>query len=300
MRLVRRGVVVWLAALALIDVARAARAEVAVTDDVGERIVLPAPARRIVSLAPHITELLFAAGAGEEVVGAVDYSEYPPQARALPRVGDYTQLHLEAILALRPDLAVGWASGNGIQVLQRLKRLGVPVFVSQPGALAELGATIEKLGTLAGTQATAARAAAQYVGRLASLRSRYAGRDAVSVFYQIWNRPLQTVNGEHLISDVIGLCGGRNVFGALRPLAPTVNEEEVLRADPEAIVASAAGEARPVWLDDWKRWPWLTAVARGNLYVVPAELIQRATPRVLDGAERLCAALEEARGKRPR
>jgi len=136
--------------------------------------------------------------------------------------------------------------------------------------------------------------------RLAALRARYAGRGEVGVFYEIWNRPLQTVNDAHLISDVIRLCGGRNVFGKLRALAPKVNEEDVVRADPEAIIASGMSDTRPEWLDDWKRWPRLTAVARGNLYVVPPDLLQGATPRVLDGAERLCAALDDARRKRPR
>jgi iron complex transport system substrate-binding protein len=281
-------------------VACAARGEIAVTDDLGARIALAAPARRIVSLAPHITELLFAAGAGAQVVGAVEYSDYPPEAKALPRVGSSSRLDFEALLALQPDLAVGWPSGNSPEALQRLKRLGLPVFASEPGALPELATTIERLGALAGTPAAAARAAAQYRDRLAALRTRYAGRPQVSVFYAIWDRPLQTVNDAHLISDVIRLCGGRNVFGGLRALAPTVNEEDVVRADPEAIVASGSGEERPEWLDDWKRWPRLTAVARGNLYVVPPQLIQRPTPRVLDGAERLCEALDQARRKRPR
>ena len=195
---------------------------------------------------------------------------------------------------------MGWASGNGLDTLQRLRQLGVPVFASQPGALPELGATIEKLGALAGTPEAARRAAAEFRARLAALRARYAGRDEVSVFYAIWNRPPITVSDAHLISDVIRLCGGRNVFGGLRALAPTVNEEDVVRADPEAIVASGVGDEPPEWLDDWKRWPRLTAVARGNLYAVPPQLIQRATPRVLDGAERLCAALDDARRKRPR
>jgi iron complex transport system substrate-binding protein len=281
-------------------VACAVRGEVAVTDDLGERVALAAPARRIVSLAPHVTELLFAAGAGAQVVGTVDYSDYPPEARAIRRVGGYSALDFEAILALKPDLLVGWASGNGPDALQRLRQLGIPVFASQPGALPELGATIEKLGALAGTPVAADRAAAEFRARLGALRARYAGRDEVSVFYAIWNRPPITVSDAHLISDVIRLCGGRNVFGRLRALAPTVNEEDVVRADPEAIVASGVGDEPPEWLDDWKRWPRLTAVARGNLYVVPPQLIQRATPRVLDGAERLCAALDDARRKRPR
>jgi iron complex transport system substrate-binding protein len=278
----------------------AAHAEIVVTDDLGERVALAAPARRIVSLAPHVTELLFAAGAGPKVVGAVEYSDYPPEARAIRRVGGYERLDFEAILALKPDLVVGWESGNGLDNLQRLRQLGLAVFASQPGALPELGATLEKLGALTGTPAAAGRAAAEYRARLAAIRARHAGRGEVSVFYEIWNQPLMTVNDAHLISDVIRLCGGRNVFGGLRALAPTVNAEDVVRADPEAIVASGAGDGRPEWLDEWQRWPRLTAVARGNLYVVPPELIQRATPRVLQGAERLCAALDEARRKRPR
>jgi iron complex transport system substrate-binding protein len=286
--------------LGVVLAACAARAEIAVTDDLGERVVLAQPARRIVSLAPHVTELLFAAGAGPQVVGTVEYSDYPPEAEAIRRVGGYSRLDFEAILALKPDLAVGWASGNGLDTLQRLRQLGVPVFASQPGTLPELDTTIEKLGALAGTPAAARRSAAEFRARLAALRARYAGRDEVSVYYAIWNRPPITVNDAHLISDVIRLCGGRNVFGRLRTLAPAINEEDVVRADPEAIVASGSGDEPPEWLDDWKRWPRLTAVARGNLYAVPPQLIQRATPRVLDGAERLCAALDDARRKRPR
>ncbi|HKC45107.1 MAG TPA: cobalamin-binding protein [Burkholderiales bacterium] len=289
-----------LAAAGVALVACAAHAEIAVIDDLGERVALAAPARRIVSLAPHVTELLFAAGAGGKVVGAVDYSDYPAKARAIRRVGGYSSLDFEAILALKPDLVVGWESGNGRDSLQRLKQLGLPVFASQPGALPLLATTIERLGALAGTPEAADRAAAEFRARLSALRARYAGRDEVSVFYAIWNPPPITVNDQHLISDVIRLCGGRNVFGSLRALAPTVSEEDVMRADPEVIVASGAGEDRPEWLDDWKRWPRLTAVARGNFYAVPADLIQRASPRILDGAERLCAALEDARRKRPR
>jgi iron complex transport system substrate-binding protein len=276
------------------------RAEIAVVDDRGERIALAQPARRIVGLAPHATELLFAAGAGAQVVGAVEYSDYPAPARAIRRIGNHVRPDLETILALRADLAVGWTSGNPPEVLARLASLGVPVFASEIGALPEIAATIEKLGALAGTGEVAGRSATQYRERLARLRARYGGGAEVSVFYAIWNQPLQTVNDRHLISDVIRLCGGRNVFGRLPALAPVVNVEDVVRADPEAIFASGSGEDHPAWLEEWKRWPRMTAVARGNLYAVAPGLIQRATPRVLDGAEQVCAALEEARRKRPR
>jgi len=194
-------------------VACAAHAEIAVIDDLGERVALPAPARRIVSLAPHVTELLFVAGAGGKVVGAVDYSDYPADAKAIRRVGGYSRLDFEAILALKPDLVVGWESGNGLDNLQRLKQLGLPVFVSQVGALPQLGTTIERLGALAGTPEVADPAAAEFRARLAALRARYAGRDEVSVFYAIWNRPPITVSDRHLISDVIRLCGGGTCSG---------------------------------------------------------------------------------------
>lgn len=275
-----------------------AHAEIAVVDDLGQRIVLAAPARRIVSLAPHATELLFAAGAGERVVGAVQYSDYPPAAKAVPRVGGYSALDFEAILALKADLAVGWASGNNPESLQRLKQLGLPVFASQPSRLPDIPDVIERLAVLAGTTAAGTRAATDFRARLAALTSRYAERAHVTVFYQIWNRPMMTVSDAHLISDVMRACGGRNVFGELRLLAPTVNEEDVIRLDPQVIIASGLDEAKPEWLDAWKRWPKLTAVRRGNLYFIDPDLIQRPTPRVLDGMERMCALLDDARRKR--
>jgi iron complex transport system substrate-binding protein len=278
--------------------AAAACAEVAVVDDEGNRVALAQPARRIVSLAPHVTELLFAAGAGERIVGAVAYSDHPPAAQSIRRIGSYHALDLEAIMALRADLVVGWSSGNNPGDLRRLKQAGLAVFASQPWALPDIPRVMERLAVLAGTEDIGARATAAFRSRLATLAARYAGRPEVSVFYVIWRRPLMTVNDTHLISDVVRTCSGRNVFGDLKVLVPTIDEEAVVRRDPEVIIASGVGENRPESLDEWKRWPRMTAVRRGNLYAIPPELMQRATPRVLDGAERLCAALEDARRKR--
>jgi iron complex transport system substrate-binding protein len=273
-------------------------AEVRVTDDLGRTVVLAQPTRRIVSLAPHATETLFTAGAGDRVVGAVSYSDYPEDAKKIPRVGGYHNLDLERIVALRPDLVVAWASGNLPAQVERLRALGMTVYVSEPHAIEDVARNIERLGALAGTEIAAQRAAAAFRARHERLRARYADRPAVSMFYQIWNRPLMTINGEHLISKVIALCGGVNVFAGLPVLAPKVDVEQVLAADPEAIVASGMGEARPDWLADWRRWPQLRAVRRDNLFFIPPDLIQRHTPRILDGAERLCAALELARTRR--
>ncbi len=274
-----------------------------VTDDAGRSVHLERPAERIVSLSPHGTELLFAAGAGDRVIGAVNYSDYPPAATAIPRIGGYNALDLERILTLRPDLVVGWESGNGRETLRRLQELGLTVFVTEPRRLEQVPAAIENLGHLAGSEAHARPAAEAFRARLRALTVRYSKRPTVTVFYEIWNRPLMTVGGEHLISRVIESCGGRNIFEALGDLAPAISEEAVIAANPQVIVASGMGEARPEWLDDWRRWEGIDAVARDQLHFIPPDLLQRPTPRALEGAERLCGALEQARaayaGSRP-
>lgn len=285
---------------ALAGLAGSARAEIVVRDDAGTVVRLAQPARRIVSLAPHVTETLYAAGAGGRIVGAVDYSDYPEAARALPRVGSHAQLDLEAIVALKPDLAVGWGSGNSPVHVAKLRLLGIPVYLAEPARIDDIAGNLERIGTLAGTDDTARKAAADFRHRLATLRGRYGTRPAVRTFYEIWNQPLTTVGGPQIISDAIRLCGGENVFGGLKALAPRVGIEAVVAADPEAIVASGMDEARPEWLDEWRRWPAMTAVKRGNLFFVPPDIIQRPTPRLVEGAARLCEHLEVARGRRER
>ena len=284
--------------LACLLSAAAHAAPIDLQDDLGHPVHLDAPARRIVSLAPHVTELIYAAGAGEAMVAAVQYSDYPPAAKALPSVGSYTQADLEAVVAQRPDLVIGWRSGNPPTQIDRLRALGIPVYVSEPRELASVAHVLRQIGRLAGTEAAANAAADAFDARVQALRTRYASLAPVGVFYQIWDRPLMTVNDEHLISKVIRLCGGRNVFASLELLAPKIGTEAVLVADPETIVASGMGDARPEWLDAWRQWPQLTAVKQDNLFFIPPELIQRHTPRILDGAERLCQQLDTARQRR--
>ena len=283
----------------LYGVCATAWAEVQVTDDTGSRVRLSAPAQRIVSLAPHITEVLFAAGAGDKLVGVVDYSDYPLPAKKIRRVGSYAQQDLEAIAALKPDLVVAWESGNPAASVAKLKALGLPVYVSQPNRIEDIAKDIERYGKLAGTDVVASAEAARFRERLQRLAARYGNQPPVTVFYQIWKQPLMTVNGKQIISDVLTVCGGRNVFANLPTLAPTVTLESVIAANPEAIIASGMDDARPEWLDDWRRWKQMAAVRNDNLYFVPPELLQRHTPRILDGAEQLCRHLETARHKRP-
>jgi iron complex transport system substrate-binding protein len=275
---------------------------VSVVDDQGRTVTLPAPARRIVSVAPHVTELLFAAGGGERIVGAVEFSDYPPQARTVRRVGDNKALDLEAIAALKPDLVVVWRHGNAQRQLDKLRGLGIPMYQSEPKRLEDIGPALERLGRLMGTEAVARHEAQAFEAGLSGLRTQYARRSPVRVFYQVWRSPLMTLNGTHMVSDVIRLCGGVNVFGDLQALVPTLDEEAVLQADPEVILTAAMGATpskRP--LDDlqgWKRFGRLQAVARGNLYAIDGDLLNRPTPRLLQGAQRVCQVLDEARGKR--
>lgn len=276
-----------------------AQAEIVVRDDAGQDIRLAAPARRIVSLAPHITENLFAAGAGEAIVGAVDYSDYPPAAKQIRRVGGYSRIDVEAIAALRPDLIIAWESGNNKSQMDAVRRLGIPIFLTQPDRMADIARDLERFGQLAGTAAHADGAARNFRLRLSDLQTRFSQRPTVRIFYQVWKSPLMTIGNTQIISDTIRLCGGENIFGRLTQKAPKVALESVLEANPEVIVASGMGDARPEWLDDWRRWPGLTATQRGNLFHINPDIVQRHTPRILDGAETLCRQLEQARDRRP-
>jgi iron complex transport system substrate-binding protein len=268
---------------------------VSVEDFAGRTVTLDAPARRVVALAPHIVENVFSAGAGDRLVGVVSYSNYPGAARTIPRVGSYNAFSLETIASLEPDLIVMWGSGNGMQSLARLELLGIPVFVSEPRQLEDIPRAIRELGTLAGTRQVSETRALAMEQALASLRAKYSQRATLKVFYEIWNEPLQTINGEHLISQLMALCGGRNIFADVATLAPRISIEAVLARAPDAIVASGMGESRPEWLDQWQQYPSLPAVRNNALFFVPPDHLQRPTARVLRGAQALCEQLDSAR-----
>ena len=253
---------------------------------------LAAPAGRIVSLAPHVTEQLYAAGAGAKLVAASEYSDYPEDAKRLPRVASSGAVNLEMVLALKPDLVVAWRLEATAASLARLESLGVPVFYSEPRRLAQIPDTIEALGELAGTAGVARPLAESLRKELARLDAAYRGKRPVSVFYQIAERPLMTLGGEHFVSDAITLCGGRNVFAGSSIMAPVVNVESVLAADPEAIVSG-----NDDWRADWRRFPGLRAVRANNLFTVPVSEMHRHGPRAIGAAAVLCRRLDEARLK---
>jgi iron complex transport system substrate-binding protein len=263
--------------------------EFRVRDDSGRDIQLAQPARRIVALSPHTVELSFAAGAGDRLIGVTAWSDFPPQAAALPQVGDAARIDRERLLALEPDLILAWPDGNRAQDLDWLERRGLPLYRSAPHRLADIPAALRAIGRLTAIPdgETAAQAFEQ---RLAQLRARFAAAPARRVFYQLWPRPLLTLAQAPLLDEVLGVCRADNIFGHLAGVAPAVAREAVIGADPDAILAAAEpGDPDP--FAAWRRWSGLQAVRQGRLIALPAELLQRPTPRLLDGLERLCGEL---------
>jgi iron complex transport system substrate-binding protein len=259
--------------------------------DATERPVKAAPARRIVTLAPHLAELVYAAGAGERLVGVAEFSDYPPAVRQLPRIGDAFRVDAEALLALEPDLVLGWASGNPAPTIAQLRSLKLHVVTFEPRVLRDVADHIEAIGELAGTTAVAGPAATAYRNRLAALEQVAAGRAPVRVFVQLASQPYYTVTDRHFLSQGLALCGGRNVFGDLAGLTAVVSAEAVVTAAPAAIIASDMGGAGGDPLADWRGWPSIPAVAAGELHLVNADLLSRPSLRILDGIAALCELL---------
>lgn len=268
-----------------------------VEDDGGKTVCLEQPAERIISLSPGATELLFSAGAGGQVQAVSAWSDYPPEAADLPQVGDSNRLDLEAIVALKPDLVVAWVDGNSASQLAKIEALGVPVFWLKPRTFEDIASAVERLALLSGNEKAGAIRAADFLAGIRALRKRFRDARPVRVFYQVWHEPLMTINDDELIGRAIILCGGDNVFGHLPRLVPRISRESVLDADPDAIISGGEDNDDRRWLEQWRQYPELTAVARDNLYLVPPSLIQRPTLRMLEGTEQLCQTLEQARAR---
>ncbi len=280
-------------------------------DDSGRVHVFASPPQRVATLAPNLTELVFAAGPGTRIVATVQGSHHPPAARAIESVGDYQRVDVERLVQLRPQAVRVWSSGNSQRELAQLAAAGVPVLHLEPRRLADVPRSIERLGAPFGTADEAARQAQQLRAALAALGSEHRGKAPVAVFYQVWSRPLLTLNDEHLISDVIALCGGRNVFGGMGTLVSEVSTESVLAARPEAILAareSRAGDAPRAQRDPafaplraWQAFRQTLPAARHYwMFTLPGDEISRQGPRIAEGARALCIALGEVRRERER
>ncbi len=275
------------------------------TDDTGQSTQWRTPPLRVVTLAPSLTELVFAAGAGHKLVGVDSASDYPAAVAQLPRVGDYQRVDIERLLQLKPDVVLVWVSGNTGRELAQLAAAGVPAVRLEPQRLDDVPRAIERLGELLGTVGAARSNAAQLRNTLAALQAEHSKKTPVSVFYQVWSRPVLTLNDQHLVSDAMRLCGARNVFGALKPLVPEVSVEAVLAAQPQLIVSAreskdgdlaARREPQAGAFALWQEHAGhLKAAQRGALYTLPGDLISRPGPRITFGVRALCEAVDAAR-----
>lgn len=259
-----------------------------VIDDAGVRHAFAAPPQRIVSLSPHLTELLFAVGAGPQLAGVDAASDYPGAAQALPRIGDFSRIRFERILALKPDLIVAWVGGNRAADLHGIAQLGIPVLHTEARQLDDVARLLILLGRVTGHDRSGETAARDYRIRLAALKTRYARSPAIPVFYQVWDRPLMSVGGSHWISEALAVCGARNIFSDLEAVAPTVSREAVLRRAPRLVVG---GNDAPALRMAWQVYTGLPAVRYGGFAQVNADWLHRASPRLVDGVAELCEAI---------
>ena len=271
----------------------AAASSIALTDDLGRQLMLPAPAQRIVTLAPFLTELAFAAGAGNRVVGVSAYSDYPAEARSLPMVSSAVGVSIEPLAALRPDLVIAWRDSFRTEDIARIEDFGAAVYVAQGRRLDDVPRLLRAIGTATGLD-VAAQASA-FEREVAALRATYSGKRRIDVFLEIWHRPLTTISGGHFMNDAIELCGARNVFKELAGVAPQVAWEEVYARDPFVIVGTGSAANEAEFRANWKERSTLAAVRFGRVVWADADTLQRPTTRTPQGIRRLCAALGRVR-----
>jgi iron complex transport system substrate-binding protein len=271
---------------------------VTLTDEAGREVRVPDRSDRIVSLAPSITEILFGLGAGVRVVGVTQYSNYPPEAARLPKVGSYVNLSLEKILALRPDLVIGIRDGNPKAVIDRLTDLGVPCYIVDPQSLDGVVATVRNIGRAVGRDRAADQIAGQMASRIREVERRVAGLANPRVFYQIGVDPIVSAGRGTFPDILIEAAGGKNVAGAMGAY-PQLNVEQVLVDRPEIIIVTSM--AREYDFERvkgfWGRWPDLPAVAARRIYVVDSDLMDRPSPRIVEGLETLARLIHPERFK---
>lgn len=271
-------------------------ASLVVLDDTGARVTLPGPPSRIISLAPGATEMLFAAGAGDRVIATVQHSDEPAAAKRIPRIGDVTAIDMERLVALAPDVVVAWPGGGNPAQIEKIAQLGIPVYRQQVDRLADLPASVRRLGALAPDSAVAEHEARILEEELQHLAHEYQGGKHPTVLLEVWNHPIYTVGGTQLMSDALTLCGARNVFGDLKQLSAVVDTEAVIGRNPDIIVAAAPPSEGAGWLAEWKRYGGLRAVRDGRLIAFEDQGLSRLGPSVLTATAGLCKALAAAEG----
>lgn len=271
-----------------------AAAAVCVQDDTNQTVCAQ-QAQRVLVLAPHLTEIVDFVGGMSKVIAVDGSSNFPESVNTLPKLGNPWMLSAESILARKPDLVLVWQSGISMQVVAQLRKAGVPVFVSEPKKIEQVATTMRRVSKLLGTEQGSASRIDDWLQQFEALRAEYRGRTQVPVFYQVWGQPLMTLGGQHAVSEVIGLCGGRNVFGDLPNLAAQVSVEGVLKRKPEVLLASGSGRDHQGFVVQWSAWPQMPAVKRNHVYTLPNDILVRNGPRLIQAAKLVCAHIEQAR-----
>lgn len=272
---------------------------ISVVDDKNNTITLKSPAQRVITLAPSLTEMVFTVGAEAKLVATVKSSNFPESAKQIARIGDYEKFNMETLLSYKPDLVLAWSSGNNSQQVERIKKFNIPVYLIEPRQLEDIAKTLRNIGILSGYAVQANQAADNFERRLLQITKANKNKIRLRTFYQIWHDPIYTINGEHVISRIMQICGLDNIFHNARILAPNVTQEAVIDKNPQVIIASGMANGldveQPEWLSIWTKWHDISAVANENLFFIHPDIINRQSTRILDGAEKMCKQADIAR-----
>ena len=268
----------------------ASPAAITVTDDAGSEFTLKKPATRIVSLAPSQTEMVYAVGAGDRLVGNSDYCDYPEEAKEVEKVGGFADPNVEKIVSLQPDLVLAAAGVQG-EIVARLEELKVPVVVLDPTTLDGVFADLEKLGTLVGEEAQARELVTTLRAAADEVASRVSGLQQPSVFFEIYSKPLMTAGAGTLIEDLVRCAGGTNIGSAAGEGYPEFSQEVLLTEDPDVYIAVAGAQADPGDIAERPGYAQLTAVKGDRVFVIEDNLVVRAGPRAVQGLQQIAAFL---------
>ena len=270
---------------------------VSAVDSLGRTITLETPAEKVISLAPHNTEILFYIGAGKKIVGTVHYSDYPEAALKIPRIGGYDKINLEQIITLKPDLVVAWKSGNDTRSVKRIEQLGFPVFYSDDHNIKGIAATMESLGKLTGLATQSLKLKKEFLNRYQALQDLNKNKAPIKIYYEVWQSPRYTLGGTHFSAEIFKICGGQSLFDDVAEKAPIVSLEAIITRNPQVILTGDRhGEQSLLELrGQWQQWPQIDAVKNQHIYYVDADIYTRSSPRALDAAEDLCSILDRVR-----
>jgi iron complex transport system substrate-binding protein len=278
-------------AVLCIGIGQSVFASISVTDDDGRVLTLDRPAGRVVTLSPSLAEIVFAIGGGDRLVGVSSYSDDPPEALKIPVVSSPGRIDAERMQLLRPDLIIGWRSGNPMRDLAHLQRQNVPVFITEPKSLADISRIARAIGTLLGLEEAAHEVARRFDDGIESLVMR--GQPKVPVFVEIWHQPMLTVNGEHLMSDILRVCGATNVFANIPTLTARVSAEQLLVANPALLIVSGTADSRPAIVARWQGFKTIKAVRDNRIVIIDPRILHRQGLAIIEGARQVCAAVRD-------